>query len=255
MGSLNMTQLRPRTHFCSCLWLTSTVVLACFTGCGGGQPSQTQSSQAASPHTSVQVASTIPANGASGVAFNSAIAVTFTADVDPTTITSNTFHVSNMNGTIAYDAKNRTAVFHPSSTMAPNTTYSAVLTTGIKDTAGGALAAGYSFNFETSNIADVTPPTVQSVFPAQDATNVPLDTKITCTFSEAMDSTGLVGSTSSGVPASLAYDATTFTASMTPTTKLNPSTLYTVTLKGNVRDLAGNQLGADKVWSFTTAPK
>ena len=43
---------------------------------------------------------------------------------------------------------------------------------------------------------------------------------------------------------------------LNPTADLAASTLYTATIKGGaagVKDLAGNPLAADKVWTFTTA--
>ena len=45
------------------------------------------------------------------------------------------------------------------------------------------------------------------------------------------------------------------TVTLNPTANLATSTLYTATIKGGaagVKDLAGNPLAADKVWTFTT---
>jgi hypothetical protein len=89
--------------------------------------------------------------------------------------------------------------------------------------------------------------------PANGSTNVPLNTQMTVTFSEAMDPTGLVGSTVTGISASLMYDSQTFTATLAPTSKLTPNTTYSATVYGTVQDLAGNQMGANYVWTFTTA--
>ncbi len=244
----------PRSRFF--FFIVFILASACLIGCGGGDSSQ-RSSAVSPPSGLLQapaptVTSTVPANGSSGLPFNSGIAVTFSLDIDAATLTPSTFRVSNMTGTIAYDTTNKTAVFHPSSPMAASTAYSVVLTTGIKSTAGVALASEYSFNFSTANAPDLTPPTVTSVFPPDGATNVPLDTKITATFSEAMDATMLNGTTATGSPGSFVYDSNTFTVTLTPTAKLTPSMIYAVTVKGTARDLAGNEMGIDKVWSFTT---
>ena len=54
----------------------------------------------------------------------------------------------------------------------------------------------------------------------------------------------------------MSYDAATKKATLDPTADLEPSATYTATIKGGsggVKDLAGNPLGADKTWSFTTA--
>jgi len=217
-------------------------------GCSSGR-----SSQPVLPPTTPVVASSVPANGASAVPFNTSIAVTFNVDIDPATLTPSTFYVSNVSGTVAYDATNETAVFHPAAPMAANTTYTVVLTTGIKSTAGATFAQQYSFSFSTGNVPDTTPPTITTVVPANGSTNVPLNTQVTVTFSEAMDPTGLVGSTVTGLPASLAYNSQTFTATLAPTSLLAPNTTYSATVFGTVQDLAGNQMGANYVWTFTTA--
>lgn len=242
------SQIRPTFVLIS---LTLTI-LSSLVGCGSGGSSQSsQSSQHSA--TPVAVVSTAPVSGASSVAFNTSIAVIFNADINPATITPGTFQVSNVTGTVAYDATNKAVVFHPDAPMAANTPYTVVVTTGVKSTTGGALAQQYSFTFSTGNAPDLTPPTVTSVFPANGATSVPLQTAITVTFSEAMDPTGLVGNAGSGIPAALAYNSQTFTATLTPTSNLTPHTLYSATVPGTARDLAGNQMGADYVWAFTTA--
>ena len=208
-------------------------------GCSNGE-----SSQQVLPPTTPVVVSSVPASGTSAVPFNTSIAVTFNVDIDPATLTPSTFYVSNVSGTVAYNATNVTAVFHPAAPMAANTTYTVVLTTGIKSTAGATFAQQYSFSFSTGNVPDTTPPTITTVVPANGSTNVPLNTQVTVTFSEAMDPTGLVGSTVTGLPASLAYNSQTFTATLAPTSLLAPNTTYSATVYGTARDLAGNQMGA-----------
>src|SRR3989442_12806619 len=58
-----------------------------------------------------------------------------------------------------------TAPFNPLSTLAPNTTYTATMTTGAKDLAGNALAAGFSWSFTTGATPNTTAPTVSFTFP------------------------------------------------------------------------------------------
>src|SRR5206468_700648 len=55
------------------------------------------------------------------------------------------------------------------------------------------------------------------------------------------------------VPATVSYDASTFTATLTPSTPLSPAAHYTARVDRTVTDVAGNPLGADVSWSFTTA--
>ena len=55
---------------------------------------------------------------------------------------------------------------------------------------------------------------------------------------------------SSDVPATVSYAANT--ATLDPDADLEPATTYEVTVAGSVEDAAGNALGADDTWTFTT---
>ncbi len=221
------------------------IFVASLVGCGAG---------GTLPTPAPVVLSSIPAAGATGVPTNSSVAVTFDQAMDPTSLTSTTFTVSGVAGSVAYDATNKTAVFHPSSVLGAQATYTATVTTGARSAAGARLAQDHSFTFTTASAPDTTPPTIVAVSPLNGATNVPLNAAVTATFSEAMDPTGLVGQTSSGVSGELAYDSSTYTVTFTSTSNLSPNTKYTATVSGTAKDLSGNQMGADYSWSFTTGP-
>ncbi len=103
-------------------------------------------------------------------------------------------------------------------------------------------------------LLDTTAPTVVDKSPT--GSNVPIDTLVTATFSEAMapatiDETSftLVGSTVSGT---VSYDAGTFKATFTPDDDLEYNHEYTATLSTDITDLADNPLAAPYSWSFTT---
>jgi len=102
---------------------------------------------------------------------------------------------------------------------------------------------------------DTTAPTVTARTPAAGATGVAATTTATATFSEPVQSgtVAMVLKDAGGatVPASVAYDAATTKATLTPTAALAASTTYTVTASG-AADLAGNVMAATS-WSFTTA--
>ncbi len=58
------------------------------------------------------------------------------------------------------------------------------------------------------------------------------------------------------VPAVVAYNSATNTATLTPDSPLSNNTTYTAVVSGGpggVSDLAGNELASDDSWSFTTA--
>src|SRR5439155_22071536 len=88
---------------------------------------------------------------------------------------------------------------------------------------------------------------------------VAINQSIAVTFSEAMDpatigtnSFLLTGPGETAVSGTVDYDVASKTATFTPANDLTPNAIYTVTLTTGARDLAGNALTADLVWSFTT---
>lgn len=208
---------------------------------------------AAPDSTPPTVSSTSPANTATGVGVNSAISVTFSEAMLPSTITSATFTVSGgVAGTVSYSGT--TATFTPSINLAFSTTYTATITTSAKDAAGNALTAPYTWTFTTGAAPDTTPPTVSSTSPANAATGVGVNSAISVTFSEAMLPSAVTGATftvSGGVTGTVAYSGTT--ATFTPSTNLASSTTYMATITTGVKDTAGNALTAPYAWTFTTS--
>ncbi|MFI7544406.1 N,N-dimethylformamidase beta subunit family domain-containing protein [Actinoplanes sp. NPDC049599] len=106
-----------------------------------------------------------------------------------------------------------------------------------------------------SGAPDTTAPTVTARTPAAGATGVSAGTTATATFSEPVQSSTVAmvlrGGGGTSVPASVAYDATTRKATLTPDAALAADTTYTATVSG-AADLAGNVMAATS-WSFTTA--
>jgi N,N-dimethylformamidase beta subunit-like, C-terminal/Domain of unknown function (DUF4082)/Bacterial Ig-like domain/Bacterial Ig domain len=112
---------------------------------------------------------------------------------------------------------------------------------------------------------DTTPPTVTSFSPAAGANNVNAGANVTVTFSEAMDAASVNGTTvelrdpsNAMAPATVSYNAASFTATLDPTASLAAGVTYTARVRGGsadprVKDLAGNALAADLTWTFTTA--
>src|SRR5207247_1491440 len=100
---------------------------------------------------------------------------------------------------------------------APDTKYTATLTSAIKDLAGNPLAP-FSWTFLTG------PRATYVVTPAAGATGVPTTANVTATFSEAITGVSkyFTLKTSSGVavPATVTYDAATRVATLHPTAPL-----------------------------------
>jgi hypothetical protein len=214
-----------------------------------------------------RVSSTNPPNLFDCEPINRKITAAFTKAMNPLTINTATFLVTGINpvtGTVVWDATNNIALFKPSSNLAPDAIYTATITTSAQDTSGNALASNFSWSFESCLIADATAPTVSSTVPANTAAAVPINGKITATFSEGMDSTTLTATTflltgpgTTPVTGTVTYAGNAGAiATFTPASNLAPSTLYTAKITAGAMDLAGNALAGGGVapnpWTFTT---
>ncbi|HXJ73398.1 MAG TPA: Ig-like domain-containing protein, partial [Candidatus Dormibacteraeota bacterium] len=218
----------------------------------------------AAPDTTAPTVSSIdPANAATAVALNKRIAASFSEGMDPLTISTATFTLNQgltpVAGTVTYAAVGATATFSPASDLAPLTTFTATITTGAKDLAGNPLLNNFAWSFTTGAAPDTNRPTVIATVPANAATGVATNQTINATFSEAMDpltiSTAnfLVTGPATPVIGTVAYDVVSKIATFRPASSLAANTVYTVTMTTGARDLAGNALGANFGWSFTTA--
>jgi hypothetical protein len=116
----------------------------------GAAPSSAGTTAAQSAPT---LTGTSPSNGSTGVAINRPISATFSKAMDPATLNASTFTLSGagstINGSITYNASSNTATFTPASNLATNTSYTALLSTGIKDTSGLAASTTFGWNFMT----------------------------------------------------------------------------------------------------------
>lgn len=201
-----------------------------------------------------------PAAGATGISVTTTVTATFDMPMSSASLTTSTFTLSSsggaVTGAVTYDASTDTATFTPAAALAYNTQYTATITTGAESLAGGSLRADYTWSFTT---AAAPPPTVTSETPASGATNVSIGTTVTATFSEAMQSSSLTGSTftladSGGNPISgaVTYDSGTNTATFTPSSALSYATVYTATITTGATASNGATLATGFSWQFTT---
>jgi hypothetical protein len=203
--------------------------------------------------------SAFPLSSATNVAFNSKPAVTFSEAMDPLTINSAAFTLMQgttiVPGTVTYTGL--VATFTPSANFSASTVYTATITTGAKDVAGNALASNYVWSFTTGVAPDVTAPVAVSTIPLDASIGADLNAKISATFSEALDPLTINITTFTLKQGTTAVTGTvTFTglvATFTPTVNLAAGTVYTATITTGTKDVAGNALASNKVWSFTTA--
>jgi len=206
------------------------------------------------------VLTSAPANNATEIAVNSKPAVTFSEAMTASTITSTTFTVKQgtiaVAGTVTYAGT--TATFTPASALTGGLVYTGTVMTGVKDAAGNAIAANYSWSFTTAAavVVDVTPPTVLTIVPASGATSIAVGSKITAAFSETMTASTITASTftvkqgATAVAGAVAYSGTT--ATFTPSAALAGGLVYTVTITTGAKDAAGNSIAASYSWDFTT---
>ncbi len=219
--------------------------------------------------TAPTVISTIPASGATAVPTNQIITATFSAAMDPATITaSGTFTVTGaanaaVLGSVSYVGL--TATFTPTSALPANTQFTATISTAAKDLTEIALAANYVWSFTTAGGPNTTPPTIILTGPTDADTNVPVNNTVNATFSEAMNpltitapgtfSLSVAGSGGAAVAGTVTYDSADNIATLTPSANLTASTEYMATILNTATDLAGNPLAPGSTpnpWTFTT---
>jgi len=211
--------------------------------------------------TAPTVTLTVPADTSISVATNTKIAATFSEAMNPLTITGTTFTVVNTTaggtavaGTVAYIGK--TATFTPTSNLPASTLFTATITTGVTDLAGVAIVSNYVWTFTTGTATDTTAPTVTLTDPLNGAIGVALSKSVKATFSKAMDPLTITSTTftleqgTTPVPGTVTYVG--LVATFKPLSDLTVNTTYTATITTGVKDIAGNALVSNQVWSFTT---
>jgi hypothetical protein len=127
----------------------------------------------------------------------------------------------------------------------------------------GYLASNYWVDVDYSNGPDITSPIVLANSPAAGATNININASASAIFSERIDATSISSTnffmkdaSNNLIPASVSYSLNTNTASLIPTSPLDYSTTYTLTVKGGgtgIQDPSGNHMLGDFIWSFTTS--
>ncbi len=189
------------------------------------------------------------------------LTATFSGAMDPATINTTTFTLyqgaAPVSGTVAYSSV--TAVFTPLIALAPLTPYTATITTGAKNLYGNPLATDYVWTFTTGAAPDITAPAVTFTDPANAATGIATNKKISATFSEAMDpltisttSFTVTGPGITPVAGTVVYAGATATFTPASVLGLAGFTTFTATITTGATDLAGNALATNYVWTFDT---
>ncbi len=201
------------------------------------------------------VLSTVPLNGATGVALNQVVSATFSQTMNCASLASpaTSFTLTGpgttaVAGTVA--CSGAIATFTPSANLVVNTVYTAMITTGAQSVGGAPLAANYVWMFRT--LPAPTPPTVISTVPANLAVGVPINQALSATFSVAMTPATinattftLTGPGAAPVTGIVTYAAAGSTATFTPSAPLAYNTPYTATITTGAQNLAGHRIGSE----------
>jgi len=200
------------------------------------------------------VISTDPANGATNVARDKVITVTFNEIMNAGTITNASVTLQGaapVSGTVIYSGT--TATFTPSVLLAANTTYTGRVTTAVKDLFGNALQEEYVWSFSTG--ATISPMVV-STDPANNATGVPLNKAVSAVFNMPMDPLTINASSFTIKQGATAFAGTVIydgnAAYFIPSGPFALNTIYTATITTGARNLIGTPMMSNYVWTFTT---
>ncbi len=212
---------------------------------------------------SPQVTGVSPADGAEGRPIDQVFTVSFDQDMDPASLVPGMLCIFKAGGsplpaTVTYDAATKTSTLTPLAKLEPGSTYYVTLSVTVKSAAGASVqGAPLTWHFHT--VAPI-PPHIAGHTPADGAVNCPLNQVVAVTFDTSMDASTFIPSSfyfakrgGFPLPATLAYDPATMTATLTPATPLEEATTYDVTLTSVVRGSTGMfVVGTPVVWSFTT---
>ena len=153
----------------------------------------------------------------------------------------------------------RQVVLQPLEPLTPGVTYRVVVTGAVEGEVGGLSLEGapVSWAFTTA-----PRPTIVSRTPGPGATEVPIGESVTIVFDEAMSGVGpwSVYLRRTGghlnVPCGLTTDVTDSSVVLDPVRKLKPDTSYSITITAEVTSAAGGASLADAPvsWDFRTGP-
>ncbi|MDD5176387.1 MAG: Ig-like domain-containing protein [Sterolibacterium sp.] len=245
-------------------WFMALLLSALAVGCGGGGGGDPIVGGGGAAGLTPTVTTVAPLPSATGVPINTKIfAAVFSGAMDSTTLTTTSFTLAcpsgtPVTGTVTYLAAGNVATLTlPAATsLPPSTVCTVTVTSGAKSAAGIPLASNFVWTFTTGLAPDTTAPTVTLTAPLTNATGVASNTKAGATFSELMDPATITTNTfilkqgTTAISGTVTYIGVS--AAFTPASNLAANTTYTATITTGAKDLAGNALASDYVWSWTT---
>ncbi len=203
---------------------------------------------------------TNPAASEDDVTINATVRVFFSEEMDIFSLqTSMVVHDTLENpviGNTTAAVDGMSVTFNPLFSYGYGETYRVTVLKTVRDLAGNMMVNDYVFTFTVQ--LEQIPPRVVEIDPQDGDQFVNRTTKVTVKFSEPMNSTSLAGAVVivdpalEEVPTTPQYNADDYTLVVKPDQELEYQTVYTVTVKNQAKDLAGNLLESEMSITFTT---
>jgi hypothetical protein len=204
---------------------------------------------------------TSPTPGELGVNLNRSVLAAFDEPMDPVSISTGTFTVTNEDGTPVGGMVSYTglaAVFTPDTALLPGVTYTARISTGATDANAERMASDYVWQFSTGDQFADSVPQVLFTNPGADQTRVGyIYPEVQIAFNEVMDprtinADNIVMMDQNGAVIPGTFNYLAYVVIFTPSQPLDQFSLYTVTVTTGVRDMEGVPLAEDYSWWFST---
>jgi len=200
-----------------------------------------------------EVEMTNPMNHTTNVPVTGEISITFSEDMDRTSVENAISTAPVMDHALSWDG--RVLTLAPVSDLEFSTEYVITMGNEAKDLSGNPMEKGYDFCFTTEEEPDTIPPEVMSTFPLHDSANVSVSTTISMGFSEPMIKV-FVENAVSVLPAldyQFSWEDQILTLGLV--SELEYSTRYTITIGTGAKDMAGNPMAEEHSFSFTSEEK
>lgn len=246
-------------------WAIAMSLSVLASACGGGGQAPILGAGDVALAVRPTVTSVAPLPGATVVPINTRlITATFSKAMEGASLGTDSFTLScpslaaGPGRAVTYFESDRTATLAlPVGTILPvGVVCTATVGALVRDTSGVALGQNFVWKFTTGAALDTTAPMITSTISANGATNVSVNAKVSATFSEAMDPLTLIPPTftlmqgTNPVPGTTSYSGVS--AVFAPTNALALNTTYRAMISSAAKDLAGNAMAANYVWSWTT---
>ena len=193
------------------------------------------------------------------ISVNQYVMITFSSNINPETVDASSVYIIDVNNhSVAASlttSNNRVSII-PNEYFLPNEQYTIVVTTTVEDIIGRRLENVFTFPFKTSSAPDTLPPSLLSLAPA-DGTSADKSTYISMEFDEVIADNGAMLEVKDSIMNTIVSGTSTIsnnTLRFVPDSDLVPGSIYTVTLQGTVKDVAGNAYAGVGNWDFSVNP-